>query len=1325
MNLFKRTSLPLSIPRHWLQTAVLACVALAYWTILRLGLLFVAQPEGTASIWPASGFALAILLLNPRHQWAKFLSVIFVVNAAGNWNSGNTLPVSLGFALANILEAFLSAWVLVHFCKSKITFGRTVEIIVLLGAAVFVNGITAILGAAVSDVAFGTPFVNSWMVWWAADGLGIVLVTPFIVTWATHQHMLRSVSPRWLIEIVLSTVLLTAFAWLLYGSFTIAEKPLLHNYMLFPVLIWLAFRYSPRGMAGALFIVATIAIWNILHGYGIFAYVGQTVTERLAAIQIFLSVAAFSGLVLSAIVTEMRLAEKTLLLTRMSVESASESLFWMKPNGTFVDVNEAACRMLGYTREELLQMSVPDVDAHYNAEKWVQHFPELRKHGTLKLETEHRAKDGRLIPVEIVANYIQRGDEEYNCAFVRDITERKRVEEQLQRTSERLHLATVSAKAGVWDWNLQTNEMIWDDRMLELYGLTAENFPGGSEAWTHGLHPDDAASAIEKCQAAIRGDREFDTEFRVQHPDDTIVYIKANGLVLRDGNGIGVRMIGLNTDITERKHGEEKLHESEERYRSLFEHAGDLILILELSPDGPPIIRDVNNMTLHSLGYSRDELLNKPIGFIEPEVSMATIHARAQVILTKQREGLENMTPDFEIRHKRKDGSFFDTEVRAQQIMVGGKHLAIVIERDITKRKQADEALNESEDKFKYIFEYSMVGKSITHLDGKVHMNKAFCDMVGYSIKEMQDATWQDITHPDDIELTQRQIGSLISGDQESVRFFKRFIHKKGSVVWVDLSSTMRRDKQHKPLYLMTTAADITDRKHNELVLAQEKERLSVTLRSIGDGVITTDTDGSIVMINRAAEELTGWKSEDVVGRPLPEVFCTLNAITREPCDNPVEKILSTGNIVELGNHTCLISKDGREIQIVDSGAPIRDNESRIIGAVLVFRDMTEKGKLNEAMQRAQKLESLGTLAGGIAHDFNNMLAGIFGYLDLAKESIATNNSAQVPKYLDKALGVYDRAKGLTQQLLTFSKGGAPVRKTQSIAPLIQHSATFALSGSNVSCQFNLAEDLWACDCDENQIGQVIDNIVINGKQAMPKGGAICISCTNDKEVPGHLGMFVRISIKDEGQGIPHDILPKIFDPFFSTKTTGHGLGLATVFSIIQRHDGWIDVESTVGKGSTFHIFIPASQKTAAGGIGNNTLKHTGTGTILVMDDEEFILEILDSMLQEMGYTVVQANNGKVALALFTDAEKSGHSFAASILDLTIPGGAGGKETAAAMLKINPNSVVIVSSGYSEDPVVSNPTKHGFTDRIIKPYRKNELTELMMRVMIRSSLTIL
>jgi diguanylate cyclase (GGDEF)-like protein len=279
--------------------------SITYWFAVRLGLLLVAQPEGIASIWPVSGLALAILLLNPKSRWVKLLAVIFVTNVIGNWSGGNSLWVGLGYALVNTLEPVLAAWVLMYVCRSKITFERTAEIFALLFVATLINGLTALLGATVSMLAFQGSFINAWLVWWAADGLGIILVAPVIVSWATNKKVFPP--SLQIIEMVLLVLIPTVFAWLLFGPVTVAEEPLLRNYMFFPLLIWLAFRFTLRGVDTTLLLVSVIAIWGTMRGYGIFSFADQTRTEHLVALQVFLIVLNFSGLFLSAMVTERKL----------------------------------------------------------------------------------------------------------------------------------------------------------------------------------------------------------------------------------------------------------------------------------------------------------------------------------------------------------------------------------------------------------------------------------------------------------------------------------------------------------------------------------------------------------------------------------------------------------------------------------------------------------------------------------------------------------------------------------------------------------------------------------------------------------------------------------------------------------------------------------------------------------------------------------------------------------------------------------------------------------------------------------------------------------
>jgi len=497
--------------------------------------------------------------------------------------------------------------------------------------------------------------------------------------------------------------------------------------------------------------------------------------------------------------------------------------------------------------------------------------------------------------------------------------------------------------------------------------------------------------------------------------------------------------------------------------------------------------------------------------------------------------------------------------------------------------------------------------------------------------------------------------------------------------------------------------------------LKYKEENLSITFNSIGDAVITTDTRGNIVRMNPVAEKLTGWDINDAKGMELGKVFNIINANTRQPIANPVKRVLKSGNIVGLANHTLLIAKNGNEYQIADSAAPIKDTKGNTGGVVLVFKDVTKEYMMQEALQKTARLDSLAILSGGIAHDFNNLLGGIFGNIDMADE---LSDNPKVKRYLKRTLTTIDRARNLTSQLLTFAKGGVPDRKAGPILPFIRKAVDFALSGSNISCKYDVSDNLWYCIFDENQIGQVIDNLIINAQQAMPLGGTINVAVRNvlipknDHPILQE-GMYVKISIRDSGIGISKDVLDRIFDPFFTTKEKGHGLGLATCYSIINRHKGHIEVQSEPGKGTTFHILLPATSKLKEKSVVNVLKEHKGKGTILVMDDEEVIRFVLSDMLNSFGYNVITKSNGKEVLEYLSSELKTQTNLAAMIFDLTIPGGVGGKEIIEEIGKLDLYVPVFVTSGYSEDPIMANPQKYGFSASIRKPFRKSDLIKIL------------
>ena len=533
-----------------------------------------------------------------------------------------------------------------------------------------------------------------------------------------------------------------------------------------------------------------------------------------------------------------------------------------------------------------------------------------------------------------------------------------------------------------------------------------------------------------------------------------------------------------------------------------------------------------------------------------------------------------------------------------------------------------------------------------------------------------------------------------------------------------------------EPLLAMMTAVgrqigQFIERNDAERALAAEKERLDVTLRSIGDGVIATDAEGHVQLLNTVAETLTGWTQAEAQGQPLSRVFPIVDEVTRRTLASPVEQILQAGDVVSLSRHTLLIAKDGAERLVGDSGAPIKAHDGTIIGVVLVFRDVTEQTKVEQQLLIARKLESIGVLAGGIAHDFNNILTAILGNLSLAKRGL--NQEEKLFRRLSEAEGATLRATGLTQQLLTFAKGGQPIKRVSAIGELLPEWASFVLRGSNVLCDCLLPPDLWAVEIDEGQMSQVVHNLVLNAQQAMPDGGLVTITGENvvltgyavARQPPLPDGRYIKITVRDHGVGIAPQFLTKIFDPYFTTKKMGSGLGLSTTFSIVKNHEGHLTVDSHLGVGTSFSIYLPASSAGAPTVQDRARFVMRGRGRVLVMEDEPVIRSVASEMLEQCGYEAAEADDGAQALLLYRQAKEQSRPFAAVIMDLTIPGGMGGLEALEELLAFDPHVRAIVSSGYANDPVMANYRRYGFRGTVVKPYTLIDFSQALYHVIMQ------
>lgn len=513
-------------------------------------------------------------------------------------------------------------------------------------------------------------------------------------------------------------------------------------------------------------------------------------------------------------------------------------------------------------------------------------------------------------------------------------------------------------------------------------------------------------------------------------------------------------------------------------------------------------------------------------------------------------------------------------------------------------------------------------------------------------------------------------------------------------------------------------AASELQRKKTEDALRDSEQRYRAIVENAYDLIIEISNQGECNYISPNCPAVLGYDSTDMLGKSFfdfvyPEERKTLAASFHTQIET----------LQEIDMTCRLQTKQGEWRWFESHIHPFRTSMGMVKG-VIVTRDITEHKRVEDERLRATKLESVGLLAGGIAHDFNNILTSVFANIGLAK-MISTKEASSISSVIERLSAAEKaclRARDLTKQLLTFAKGGAPVKSTTSIASIIGDTVEFALRGSSVRCCLHIPEHIWPVVVDEGQISQVLQNLVINAEQAMSEGGVINVTVENESiidssDVSLKPGNYVRVSVADQGIGIPQDHLSKIFDPYFTTKQKGSGLGLATTYSIIKRHEGHISVSSALGKGACFMLYLPASSQQEPTRDETPKALISGKGRILVMDDEDEIQEVLGKMLEHLGFDVDFANEGEKALSHYTKAFQEGLPYVATILDLTIPGGMGGKETLRQIKSFHPEAAVIVSSGYSNDPVMARFQEFGFSGVIAKPYNLVDLSKVLSQIL--------
>lgn len=659
--------------------------------------------------------------------------------------------------------------------------------------------------------------------------------------------------------------------------------------------------------------------------------------------------------------------------------------------------------------------------------------------------------------------------------------------------------------------------------------------------------------------------------------------------------------------------------------------------------------------------------------------------------------------------------------------------------QDITECKQAEEELRSTRDYLESIFANSVDGIGIVDRHGKVtRWNKAAEELYGFKFDELKGRSAIDLyADPGEYYVMLKRL--LQDG---FIRNYEINMKKKdGSVFPASLSIKVLRNSDNEIIGSITGCRDLTEIKRtmmhlqNEIyqheqarqALLESEQKLINIIDFLPEATFVIDTNGKVIAWNKAIEEMTGIKAKDMVGKGNYEYALPFHGERRrilidlvlEPekgIDRYDEVKSEDGALMAVAH---LTDFRGKETYLFGKASALIDSHGKIIGSIESVRDITALRKAEADRLQFSKLESMSILAGGIAHDFNNILTSIFGNIGLAM--LNRNLGEEGMESLMQAEQACFRAQELSGQLLTFAKGGAPIKKVMSLVKLVGESAKLALAGSKSLCELSFPDNIWSVEADEGQINQVINNLLINADQSMPSGGIIKIGAENvileeGSDLPLSEGKYVKLTITDQGIGIPSKYLDKVFDPYFTTKQKGSGLGLATAYSIIKKHSGHIKVESQLGVGTDFEIYLPAKGEEPIAAFDEQVTPIIGQGKVLVMDDDAKIREILCRMLGRLGYEADSASDGSQALEKFANATESGRPFDTVILDLTVPGGMGGKETMEKLLRIDPQVKAIVSSGYSDDPVMADFQKYGFSEVIAKPYRVVELSKILQRV---------
>jgi len=1036
-------------------------------------------------------------------------------------------------------------------------------------------------------------------------------------------------------------------------------------------------------------------------------------------------------LVQSRDVTGRKQAEKTLLEEKLFADALIESIqgtfYVIDENARYIRWNKYQEQITGYSKDDIRNINPLETIISEDREKVTNRILEVFSKGACDIETAVLTKDGEKIPffLSFAPAVIQ--DKKYMVGIGLDISERKRVEQAQREAEKSYRLLAENTTDVVIIMDMALNITWVSPSATKMTGFSSEeemNLPLDKR-----MSPGSAKRSMDlftrfllkEGEGSLPRDGHIDIELEICRKDGSTILTENRVKFIRDEHGKATAILLQGRDITDRQRAEKAREETEKVYKLLADNMTDSVWLMNL--ELLPVYISPSNSRLR--GYSNEELLSLPLeNNLTPE-SLAIAKETFSEAKKQVEQGPKDLPINrtLELEFCRKDGSAFWAECHFTLIRdENGEPQSILSQgRDITESKKAKEDLASSESRFRNLLDQAEEGIVIIQDERLKFINRKAAEIAGYGREELIEMNFLELFSGPDIAATKQYHEKIVAGDDVTHRLESRFIDGRGRVHWISLSG-MATEWGNQPAFMYYVQDISESRKAAERLRASEW-RFNEFFKHATNYCYLISAEGNILDLNKSALDVLGYSSKaEVIGKPaLTTIF---PAQSRERAKMLLIRWAETG-VLE-NEEIAIAGKTGEQLEVMLSASAVRDDDGHLLHSILIQTDVTEHKRLLEEQTRLAKLTSVGTLAGGIAHDFNNILGAVLGNISLAMREIPHSNVGL--DLLHEAENALLRATDLTRQLLTFTKGGAPVKKPATLKRLVREVATFAVSGSNTRCEFFFADDLWPADIDEGQISQVISNMVINAAQAMPAGGLIQFKTENitlssnlsaSRAVPLPDGNYVSITVKDNGTGIPAENINRIFDPYYTTKPDGIGLGLATCYSIIKQHGGHISVASIPGRGTKFYIYLPACPGAITHDPGSSAGKTClFNGRVLVLDDEAALRQMTANMLLHLGFEHVDtASTGQETVEMYNDAFKSGQPFDLVILDLTIPGGMGGKETFEKLREIDPGVIAIISSGYANEPIMAEYGKHGFKGVISKPYTLEQFKNTLSMVL--------